>query len=375
MDQQSAWQLAERLFYQSRLLSQGDAYKCDLPNTNDSCDSVNYWYKELLAKDDDDANLGNGTPHAGAIYAAFSRHGIACGAPTDAANTTHSVCPAIGRPVLTVSPTGGAPNLSWSLVSNASKYRILRNDIACDYAMNVVDEVNTWTYTDAPFPPEQKVYYRVQAVGVNPSCEGEVSPCVSVTIPLCGNGIKEPGEECDGGQLGGATCGGCHQGAPTCTSSCMLNFSACSHCPSCPTESNCKSGCFPTDQCGLFDSGLQVCAKGSTILGCRPGQTVQRNRCWCENLNGQLCATQHCDTDMCAGDPDEDGIADGVDNCLTVYNPTQSDVDADGVGDACDNCPTIYNPDQADGNGNGVGDLCEGGGGGIGECRGQICSE
>jgi hypothetical protein len=63
----------------------------------------------------------------------------------------------------------------------------------------------------------------------------------------------------------------------------------------------------------------------------------------------------HCNPDKCG---DCDGIADSVDNCLTVPNPDQADLDGDGVGDACDNCPTLANPDQADNDGDGNGDAC-----------------
>jgi hypothetical protein len=381
MDQESAWQLVERLFYQSRRLSSGRAYicggfidpSCNVPNPPCSC-GPSTWFKRLLVQDDDNGNLTDGTPHAGAIYAAFSRHDIACGTATDTSNTSHTTCPPIGKPVLTISPAGGAPNLSWSPVSNVSQYRVLRSDLACDYSMNVVKTVDSNTYSDIPFPDATKAYYRVQGVGYNPACEGAVSPCVSITMPVCGNGLLEPGEECDGVQLGAATCGGCN-GVPTCTSSCTVNFASCSHCPSCPAESNCKNGCFPSDSCGLFDSGMSVCTKGSIMLACRPGQTVVTSRCWCENANGQLCAGQRCDHNVCAGDSDFDLIGDGVDTCPTTFNPGQNDVDEDGFGDACDNCPTEANPDQADSNANGVGDVCEGGGGGIGECRGNICSE
>ncbi len=42
-------------------------------------------------------------------------------------------------------------------------------------------------------------------------------------------------------------------------------------------------------------------------------------------------------------DADSDGIADGIDNCPTSYNPNQEDGDSDNVGDACDACPTLAN--------------------------------
>jgi hypothetical protein len=61
----------------------------------------------------------------------------------------------------------------------------------------------------------------------------------------------------------------------------------------------------------------------------------------------------------CVTDADHDGVCDSVDNCPTVYNPSQSDIDHDGLGDACDNCPLVYNPDQKDTDGDGIGDACD----------------
>jgi Zn-dependent metalloprotease len=71
-------------------------------------------------------------------------------------------------------------------------------------------------------------------------------------------------------------------------------------------------------------------------------------------------------------DDDDDGVADGLDNCPLVANPTQRDRDSDGLGDACDpdmdndgrdnsadNCPLIANAGQLDTDGDGVGDVCD----------------
>lgn len=71
-------------------------------------------------------------------------------------------------------------------------------------------------------------------------------------------------------------------------------------------------------------------------------------------------------------DIDDDGVADGVDNCPNTANPDQSDVDNDGIGDVCDedidgdeipniedNCPMNNNPLQEDMDEDGIGDNCD----------------
>ncbi|MEL7451092.1 MAG: hypothetical protein AAFN78_17890, partial [Pseudomonadota bacterium] len=45
-----------------------------------------------------------------------------------------------------------------------------------------------------------------------------------------------------------------------------------------------------------------------------------------------------------AADDDSDGVADAVDNCLALTNPTQIDTDADAIGNACD--PDIAIPND-----------------------------
>ncbi len=59
------------------------------------------------------------------------------------------------------------------------------------------------------------------------------------------------------------------------------------------------------------------------------------------------------------GDLDNDRVPDSADNCVSVYNPSQSDMDKDGVGDACDNCVGTYNPGQRDSDYDGRGNACD----------------
>ncbi|MEE2907655.1 MAG: right-handed parallel beta-helix repeat-containing protein [Planctomycetota bacterium] len=70
------------------------------------------------------------------------------------------------------------------------------------------------------------------------------------------------------------------------------------------------------------------------------------------------------DEDQCPGyddnvDTDDDGTADGCDNCPDISNADQSDDDEDSIGEACDNCPGEANNDQADDDEDSVGDACD----------------
>jgi len=77
------------------------------------------------------------------------------------------------------------------------------------------------------------------------SCESEEACEIDCgTPPVCGNGIKEQGEGCDGEDLGGAACGdvGCSGGDLNCSESCTLEISSCTGCPLCDNDSMCESG-------------------------------------------------------------------------------------------------------------------------------------
>jgi uncharacterized repeat protein (TIGR01451 family) len=202
LDAATAWQLVDRLWYTSRAGSGGNAYNCDLLlGTSDGC-AVNSWFSKLRVQDDDDGNLANGTPHAAAIFAAFNRHGIACGLAADASNQSTTICPTLAAPVLTVAPGSAANALSWSAVPGAARYRVLRTDQGCDTASTAVAVVAAPAtgYDDTGLINGFTTYYRVQAVAANPACDGAVSACRDATPqPFAGTvSFDAASYRCDG---------------------------------------------------------------------------------------------------------------------------------------------------------------------------------
>jgi len=190
LDPDSAWQLAERLWYSSRPGSGGNAYGCIRGNTN-SCISTS-WYQKLRAVDDDDGDLANGTPHAAAIFAAangtphaaaifaaFDRHELACGNVSDAANQSTSGCPSLATPVLTATEIGSGTELSWAAVTNADEYRVYRGDLGCDRQQIPIAALpaTETTYLDSEADPGLTRYYRIEAFGSNQACHSPVSNC------------------------------------------------------------------------------------------------------------------------------------------------------------------------------------------------------
>ena len=56
---------------------------------------------------------------------------------------------------------------------------------------------------------------------------------------------------------------------------------------------------------------------------------------------------------------DGDPVADALDNCPLLFNPSQANPDGDALGTLCDNCPTVPNIDQVDRDSDHVGDPCD----------------
>ncbi len=174
LDTTTAWFIVERLFYLSRSTS-GSMYSCNTSTkTASGCSSSN-WHQTLLVADDNDGNLSNGTPHASAIYNAFNRHGIACTTSTQ----TNAGCSAISAPSPSVTNGNGQVTISWSSVSGASKYYVLRNDLGPNYGYVKIAETTSTSYTDTEVGNGLTYYYRVVAVGSSAACMSALSNYVT----------------------------------------------------------------------------------------------------------------------------------------------------------------------------------------------------
>tara|TARA_B110000908_G_scaffold166137_1_gene216743 strand:+ start:147 stop:1046 length:900 start_codon:yes stop_codon:yes gene_type:complete len=115
----------------------------------------------------------------------------------------------------------------------------------------------------------------------------------------------------------------------------------------------------------IYNFTFGECGSTNDILGCtddsalnyNPFATVDDNSCiYLENILGCMDVTAcnynpeanlpnftcefadefyDCDG-SCLSDTDSDGVCDGIDNCISIYNFEQLDTDSDGEGDICD---------------------------------------
>ena len=127
----AAWTILDRLWYLSRNTAT-KSFTCTTGTTftSNGCSAGSLW-KVMRAVDDDDGNLTNGTPHGGALFAAFNRHGIACTTDAGASHDLRRLHPA-GR---ADAHRHRRQQLGGALLdarSGSSVYDVFRNETGCN---------------------------------------------------------------------------------------------------------------------------------------------------------------------------------------------------------------------------------------------------
>jgi len=135
-------------------------------------------YLQLLAADDDDGDLSNGTPHMTAIRAAFERHEIHCTTPA----VTDSGCaggPDQAPPTVTATPLDHAVDLSWTAVDNAAKYAVFRTEgvAGCNFGKIKIAETDALAFRDTGLMNGRTYSYSVLPIGSNNACFGTMATC------------------------------------------------------------------------------------------------------------------------------------------------------------------------------------------------------
>ncbi len=154
---------------------------------------------------------------------------------------------------------------------------------------------------------------------------------------LCGNAVINPGEQCDGSDVGGADCTsqGFDGGTLSCSDSCRLDTSACYLCGDGSVDfgEECDGGNLADTTCGDFGfaqgqlgcddqchfdtSDCSTCGNGTVEPheACEPGDL---NGQTCEGAgfdSGQLACSQTCELDTSACNLCGDGNATGPEDC------------------------------------------------------------
>ncbi len=200
----------------------------------------------------------------------------------------------------------------------------------------------------------------------NTNCTFDTSGCNLGSV--CGNNVREDSEVCDGEDLGEETCvsQGYYEGTLGCLSDCTdFDVSAC--------NGYCGDGEINGDEVcdGLSLAGETCESQGfyEGTLGCLSDCTdfdVSACNGYCGD--GEINGNEACDGDDLGGMEKcsdfgcrSNGVVTCNEDCTFNFSDCLSGYDesGDGIDDNCDNCPGYYNPDQADTNGDGIGDVCE----------------
>jgi hypothetical protein len=197
---------------------------------------------------------------------------------------------------------------------------------------------------------------------------------VAIAVAMaCGNGVVDPGEECDGSNLAGATCGGC-AGTPACTAACRLSYASCTNgvCDAGETCSSCAADCQGAGaSCG--DGACQA-GNGETCLTCpsdcngqQSGKPAGRFCCGFGGANPVGCDASRCGActteaiTVCCGD----ATCNGDESFATCERdcPPCTDADGDGFcvsqGD-CNDANASVRPNAVEACSGGVDENCNG---------------
>jgi trimeric autotransporter adhesin len=176
-----AWTILDRLWYLSRNTAT-KSFSCTAGTTftSNGCSAGSLW-KVFRAVDDDNGNLNDGTPHGGALFAAFNRHGIACTTDTGA-STTFAGCTPPASPTLSVTGGSNSASLSWGAVGS-STYDVFRNETGCNAGFTKLASGQTaTTFSDPNVANGLTYFYQVTAFpSGNEACASLPSTCISVT--------------------------------------------------------------------------------------------------------------------------------------------------------------------------------------------------
>ncbi len=178
-----AWTILDRLWYLSRNTAT-KSFSCTTGTTytSNGCSAGSLW-KVFRAIDDDNGNLNDGTPHGGALFAAFNRHSIACTTDTGA-STTFAGCTPPASPTLSITGGSNTATLNWS-ASGTAVYDVFRNETGCNAGFTKLSPAagtSGTTFTDPNIGNGLTYFYQVTAFpSGNEACASLPSTCVSVT--------------------------------------------------------------------------------------------------------------------------------------------------------------------------------------------------
>jgi hypothetical protein len=185
-DQSTALEIATRLYYlgsglvESWFQCEPGIPELEIPTMADGC-NADSGYLNLLAVDDDNGSLVDGTPHMQAIYDAFDRHGIACDLPA-VMDGGCAGAPNVA-PLVVATPVDRGMKLTWGAVAGAQGYGVFRSEgvLGCDSGKIKVGETAALEFVDQELLNGFDYHYVVIPLGTADTCMGPASACITAS--------------------------------------------------------------------------------------------------------------------------------------------------------------------------------------------------